>query len=192
MSETAWEEQLLQRIAAKDSDALEQLYDRYERPVYAFVYRIVGDVMASEEIVQELFFKVWNHAESFDLNRRTGKVSTWMFTLARNLSIDWIRKRDRRPAASGSEEDWQGVKDPETTEQAAMDRLMAEHVKEALAELNEEQKRVLEWVYYGGYTQQEISELHHIPLGTVKSRVRLALRQLRKSLGEVWREGVRS
>lgn len=101
MTEADWEEHLMLQIASRSSDALEKLYDRYEKPLYSFVYRIVKDSMAAEEIVQELFLKLWNHAEAYVSNGRSGKVSTWIFTMARNGAIDWLRKRDRRPAAGG-------------------------------------------------------------------------------------------
>ncbi|MCM3746631.1 sigma-70 family RNA polymerase sigma factor [Paenibacillus pasadenensis] len=191
MSEADWERHLMLQIASQSSDALEKLYDRYERPLFSFIFRIVGDAMAAEEIVQELFMKIWNHAEAFITNERSGKVSSWIFTMARNRSIDWLRRRDSRPASGGAEV-LDRLSDPVTTELAVESRLMAEQMREALSELNEEQKQVLEWVYYGGFTQQEISDRHDIPLGTVKSRIRLGLRQLRKRLGDSWREGVRS
>ncbi|SDT32236.1 RNA polymerase sigma-70 factor, ECF subfamily [Paenibacillaceae bacterium GAS479] len=191
MTEADWEEHLMLQIASRSSDALEKLYDRYERPLYSFIYRIVGDGMAAEEIIQELFLKIWNNAEAYTSNGRNGKVSSWIFTIARNRSIDWLRRRDSRPAAGG-EIGLDVISDPLTTELAVENRLMAEQMRQALSELNVEQKQVLEWVYYGGYTQQEIADHHDIPLGTVKSRIRLGLRQLRKRLGDSWREGVRT
>ncbi|QJC52828.1 sigma-70 family RNA polymerase sigma factor [Paenibacillus albicereus] len=191
MTEADWEEHLMLQIASRSSDALEQLYDRYEKPLYSFIYRIVKDSMAAEEIVQELFLKLWNHAEAYVSNGRSGKVSTWIFTMARNGAIDWLRKRDRRPAASG-QDGMDELRDPITTELTVENRMMAEQMRQALSGLSQEQQQVIEWVYYGGYTQQEIADRHDIPLGTVKSRIRLGLRQLRTQLGESWRGEVRS
>lgn len=186
MTEADWEEHLMLQIASRSSDALEKLYDRYEKPLYSFVYRIVKDSMAAEEIVQELFLKLWNHAEAYVSNGRSGKVSTWIFTMARNGAIDWLRKRDRRPAAGG-QDGMDELRDPVTTELTVENRMLAEQMRQALSGLSQEQQQVIEWVYFGGYTQQEIADRHDIPLGTVKSRIRLGLRQLRSQLGESWR-----
>ncbi|MGN7453287.1 RNA polymerase sigma factor [Paenibacillus pasadenensis] len=191
MTEADWEEHLMLQIASRSSDALEKLYDRYEKPLYSFVYRIVKDSMAAEEIVQELFLKLWNHAEAYVSNGRSGKVSTWIFTMARNGAIDWLRKRDRRPAAGG-QDGMDELRDPVTTELTVENRMLAEQMRQALSGLSQEQQQVIEWVYFGGYTQQEIADRHDIPLGTVKSRIRLGLRQLRSQLGESWRGEVRS
>ncbi|EXX84850.1 RNA polymerase sigma24 factor [Paenibacillus darwinianus] len=193
MRETVSDEVLIRRIAARDAQALEQLYDRYERPAYAFVFRMVKDVMAAEEVVQEMFVRIWNIADRIDTDGGRGKVSTWMFAVARNLAIDWLRKRGSKPLEALEYDEWERVKgqvEQETTEHAVERKLLGEQLKAALEELNEDQKQVLEWIYYKGYTQQEVADHERIPLGTVKSRVRLALNQLRKRFDEFVREGV--
>jgi len=191
MPETVSDERLLQKIAMRDADALEQMYDRYERPIYAFALRIVKDSMAAEEVVQELFVRVWNAAGRILESGQKGRISTWLFAVTRNLAIDRLRKQGRQPLEAMESEAWERVCDPQSTEAAVEHKLLGEQLKEAIDELQADQKQVLEWIYYMGYTQQEVADKHHIPLGTVKSRVRLALKQLRSRF-ETWKEEARS
>ncbi|MFC4776539.1 RNA polymerase sigma factor [Paenibacillus sp. GCM10023252] len=191
MGEPAADEQLIRQIAEGDALALEQLYDKYERPIYSFVLRMVKDSMAAEEVVQELFMRVWKSAGRMKTDGSAGKVSTWLFAVSRNLSIDWLRKQGRRPLEAQEEEVWERTAEPVSTEHEVEQRLLGEQMREAIGELNEDQKQVVEMIYYMGYTQQEVASKHDIPLGTVKSRVRLALGQLRKRFDHRWKEGVR-
>ncbi|WP_139997041.1 RNA polymerase sigma factor [Paenibacillus paridis] len=190
MGEPATDELLIRKIANRDSAALEQLYDRYERQIYSFVYRIVKDAMAAEEVVQELFIRVWNSAERLDTGEAAGKISSWMFTIARNLSVDWIRKQGRKPLEASEDGVLERVAASKSTEQEVEHKMLGEQMQEALCELNEEQKQVVDLIYFKGYTQQEVSLNQDIPLGTVKSRVRLALKQLRKRFETTRKEGV--
>lgn len=190
MGEPATDELLIQKIANRDSAALEQLYDRYERQIYSFVYRIVKDAMAAEEVVQELFIRVWNSAERLDTGEAAGKISSWMFTIARNLSVDWIRKQGRKPLEASEDGVLERVAASKSTEQEVEHKMLGEQMQDALRELNEEQKQVVDLIYFKGYTQQEVSLNQDIPLGTVKSRVRLALKQLRKRFETKRKEGV--
>ncbi|NGZ74838.1 RNA polymerase sigma factor [Saccharibacillus alkalitolerans] len=182
MNEQAEDLQLIGRIADRDAGALEHLYDIYERPVYAFAYRLLNDAMAAEEAVQELFLRIWNNAERYDASH--GKLSTWMFALTRNISIDMLRRRSARAAAVPVEDEHLNAVLDETadTELTVERTLEGETVRAALHELGEEQQQVIDLIYYKGLTQQEVSDRCAIPLGTVKSRVRLALRQLHKRL----------
>ncbi|WP_172199629.1 MULTISPECIES: RNA polymerase sigma factor [Saccharibacillus] len=182
MNEQSEDLQLIRQIAGKDAGALEQLYDAYERPLYALAYRLLNDAMAAEEAVQELFLRIWNNAERYDSSY--GKLSTWMFALTRNISIDMLRRRSARAASVPVEDDYlKAIVDVSAdTELAVEQTLQGESVKAALNELGEEQQQVIELIYYKGLTQQEVSDRCSIPLGTVKSRVRLALKQLHKRL----------
>jgi RNA polymerase sigma factor (sigma-70 family) len=187
----ATDELLMMSIAQQDASALEQLYERYERPVYSFVYRIVKDSMAAEEIVQELFMRIWNTAQRLRTDEAAGKISSWIFTIARNLSIDWLRKQGRKPAEAQEQDVLERAASVHSTEREVEHKLLGEEMQEALSELNAEQKQVVELIYFMGYTQQEVSLREAIPLGTVKSRVRLALMQLRKRFEAFGKEGVR-
>lgn len=182
MNEQAEDLQLIQRIADRDAGALEHLYDTYERPVYAFAYRLLNDSMAAEEAVQELFMRIWNNAGRYDSSH--GKLSTWMFALTRNISIDMLRRRSTRAAAIPVEDEHlNSVLDETSDTELTVERtLEGERVLAALQELGDEQQQVIDLIYYKGLTQQEVSDRCAIPLGTVKSRVRLALKQLHKRL----------
>ncbi|MCU6790693.1 MULTISPECIES: RNA polymerase sigma factor [Paenibacillus] len=178
------DQELMKRISAKDEEALKQLYDHYEKPIYSFAYRMVRDAMMSEEIVQELFLRIWQTAERFD--GAQGKLTSWMFTLTRNITIDLLRKkRSRTPHSMAEPDQLQFVADERmNTELNVEKKWVGEQVKAALDDLNEDQKKVVEWIYYQGYTHQEVSDMYAIPLGTVKSRVRLAMKQLQRRLSD--------
>lgn len=181
MKDTADDRQLMQLISQKNSEALEILYDRYEQVIYNFAYRIVKDEMAAEEVMQELFLRIWNQAENYDNSH--GKLTSWMFAITRNISIDHLRRRSSRTAHQTIESDHLNlIHAKETTEDIVEMRMIGEHVKEALLGLNQDQQQVVDMIYYQGFTQQEVADLASIPLGTVKSRVRLAMKQLHQRL----------
>ncbi len=174
--------QLMELIRQKDPAALEMLYDRYEGMIYSFAYRIVKDSMAAEEVMQELFMRIWKNAEQYDSAK--GKLSTWMFTVTRNIAIDQLRKKNsgvpQQPAGS---EELQQVRDTGTMTEDMVELMMVgEQVREALQELSRDQQQVVDLIYYQGLTQQEVAIRVAVPLGTVKSRVRLAMKQLQKRL----------
>jgi RNA polymerase sigma-70 factor (ECF subfamily) len=172
----------MQQIRQKDPDALEKLYDRYEQMVYSFAYRIVKDSMAAEEVMQELFMRIWKNPEQYDSAK--GKLSTWMFTVTRNIAIDQLRKKNTRlPQQSADAEEVQQLRDTGAMTEDMVEMLLAgEQVREALQELSRDQQQVMDLIYYQGLTQQEVAYHVAVPLGTVKSRVRLAMKQLQKRL----------
>jgi RNA polymerase sigma factor (sigma-70 family) len=179
------DQELMKLIASRSEEALRKLYHRYERPIYSFAYRMVEDAMMSEEIVQELFLRIWNTAERID--GAQGKLTSWMFTLTRNITIDLLReKRSRTPQQHMADsEQQQFVADERMNTEAEVEKKwVGEEVKAALDDLNEDQKKVVEWIYYQGYTHEEVSDKHSIPLETIKSRVRLAMKQLQQRLSD--------
>lgn len=182
MNEVADDVQLMQQIRQKDPDALEKLYDRYEQMVYSFAYRIVKDSMAAEEVMQELFMRIWKNAEQYDSAK--GKLSTWMFTVTRNIALDQLRKKNTRPPQQSADaEELQQLRDTGAMTEDMVEMLLAgEQVREALQELSRDQQQVMDLIYYQGLTQQEVAYHVAVPLGTVKSRVRLAMKQLQKRL----------
>ncbi|MEK3883054.1 sigma-70 family RNA polymerase sigma factor [Paenibacillus sp. PL2-23] len=185
------EQQLLLSISNGDAAALTRLYDRYEKTVYAFAFRFVGDAMLAEEIVQELFMRIWNHADRYDIGQ--GKVSTWMFAITRNIAIDQLRKRHNRTAAQTTDtKPLESLVDRDGTPEEQYDKKwVGEKVKNAIEQLNDDQRQVLDLIYYQGYTHQEVSQNKGIPLGTVKSRIRLAMKQLKNRLGDLERRETR-
>lgn len=181
---------LLAEVAAGSQDALGVLYDRYGAMVYGISLRIVGDPAIAEEVAQDVFLKVWRSAARFDAER--GRPATWLLHMARNAAIDALRSR--RAGDTGRTvplEAGQSVADPgPPVEMQAEVALLGTLVREALMRLSADQRQVLELAYYQGLSHQEIAAHTHAPLGTVKSRLRLAMQNLRSILSTPGRKGV--
>jgi RNA polymerase sigma-70 factor (ECF subfamily) len=174
---------LMQRIARGDQQALGQLYDRYGRLVYGLARSVVGDELAAEEITQDAFTRVWSRAGTYLPEQ--GRPLTWLMRIARNRAIDELRSRSSRPQArslSWLEEDLpDGGAD--LAEEAELSRRRRE-VAGAIAALPEEQRQVLAMAYFQAYTHREIAGILKQPLGTVKTRLRSAMKRLRAALEE--------
>ncbi|SIT12261.1 RNA polymerase sigma-70 factor, ECF subfamily [Alicyclobacillus vulcanalis] len=177
------DDMLLAAIARGQRDALEALYDRFARLVYGFAYRVTGNASHAEEIVQDVFVKVWRQAHAY--NPTLGKVSTWLLTIARRSAIDLHRRERRQQHESG--EEWFPVLPDHapTPDRLAEQSDLRSRLRQALGKLPEEQRQVVEWMYFQGYTQNEIAEHFGWSLGTVKSRARLAMQKLRDELQRV-------
>jgi RNA polymerase sigma-70 factor (ECF subfamily) len=182
MMEPCSDEELLQRIAQQDRSAMTELYDRYERVVFGFALRTVSDRGQAEEVVQDVFMRVWRNAQRYD--PQLAKVSTWMLTVTRRCAIDALRKSARRPASDLTQDEQLNL--VPATEPGPEARASAVAVRDivasALQSLPRDQRVALERMYYQGYTQSEIAEEFGIPLGTVKGRIRLGLARLREQL----------
>ena len=171
------DEALLALIARGDDDALADLYDRFGGVAYRLAYRILRDQVLAQDAVQEAFLGAWRTATSFDPAR--GKASTWLLTLVHRRAVDLVRREDRRRG---------DVLDPptpaavESVDETAEIRERRRTVQAALAQLPSEQREALELAYYGGLTQSELAEHLGVPLGTVKSRMFIALTRLRELL----------
>lgn len=173
---------LLALIAESDRDALGALYDRYGRRVFALAARILNDPTTSEEVTQDVFMSVWRRGASY--SQEKGKFTTWLFSIAHNRTIDELRRRrrDRNRQNDDIEDHLDIVSGDILPEDLAVAQSEYEQVFEALKTLPEEQRMVVELSYFKGLTQAEIAERTGQPLGTVKTRMRLALRKLRNAL----------
>jgi RNA polymerase sigma-70 factor, ECF subfamily len=184
------DEQLMARLARRDIKAFEALYDRYGTLVYSTALRVVGDVQLAEDIAQEVFLRIWRRPDHYLPER--GRFVTWLLSVARNGAVDQIRTRGRRHRhETAGEESVRDLPADEGRDPALLAQLADERqkVRQALAGLPPEQRRVIEMAYYGGYTQQEIAAMLNQPLGTVKTRIRLGMQKLRVALEpEVGRE----
>lgn len=177
VSEEVDDVRLCARLAGGDEDALALLYDRYGGLAYGVALRVVGDPARAEDVVQEVFLKLWTSARQFDSAR--GSVRTWLLTSVRNRAVDTLRGRgahERREREIPVSIESSGAgSDPWREVSLAMDR---DAVREAMAALPDEQRHVVELAYWGGYTQSEIAGLIRVPVSTVKGRMRLALEKL--------------
>ena len=177
---------LVDLVAAGDPRALEVLYDRYARAVFGFALRIVGDRAVAEELVQEAWFRAWKQARRFSESR--GSFITWLLSITHNLAIDEIRRRSRRPQSADGEDPSRQLAnmrdDTAPVEEQAVLAALREQVANAMATLPDAQRSALELAYFHGLTQREIAELQGEPLGTIKTRMRLALRKLREHLDD--------
>jgi RNA polymerase sigma-70 factor, ECF subfamily len=176
---------LLRLVARNRNDALGEIYDRYGRLVFSIAYNAISDLTIAEEITQEVFTRVWEKAGTY--NAQVGKVSTWLVTITRNRVIDELRRR--RVRGENNSVAWdllppgQGlvVDGPENdVEKYRLKSL----IRDALRTLPEEQQKVLAMAYYQGYSQSEIAGLLGEPLGTIKTRLRLAMQKLRRMLSD--------
>lgn len=177
------DEELVTRVARGDARAFAMLFDRYGDLVYSVAYRVLGDGHAAEDIAQEVFLKFWRRPSLFDSDR--GRFATWLISVTRNRAIDErrVRQRSGRDDPGGVVEAGAatpGAEDPGRLAVLARER---EAVREALAALPPEQRLAIELAYFGGLTQSEIAQRLSLPLGTVKTRIRLGMQKLRAALG---------
>jgi RNA polymerase sigma-70 factor (ECF subfamily) len=179
------DEQLLSRLSAQDTGAFEALYQRYSDLVYSIALRVVADPALAQDIAQEVFLRIWRQPGSFDQTR--GRFVSWLMSVTRNRAVDEVRSRGRRrlrevmPAPGADDPvDLQAV-DPAMAAQITAERGA---VRRALETLPEEQRLAIELAYFAGMTQQEIAVALAIPLGTIKTRIRLGMKKLRLCLAE--------
>lgn len=200
-STTADDAELIAAVAREDARALEIIYERHSRGVYSMALRLLSDGPAAEEVVQETFLKLWRHPSSYQPSR--GRLFPWLLGVAHHHAVDLLRRRqleqrhrvESMPNANGDGLadllDHRGLAsldgDPQSNAGAFEDQ---QAVERALAMLPPEQRIPLELAYYKGMTQLQIARLLGSPLGTIKTRMRLGLQQLRKApdLSELWRQ----
>lgn len=178
--------QLLAAVAERDKAAFAELFGRYAVRVKAFMLRAGTAEDDADEIAQEVLVTVWRKAHLFDPGKAA--ASTWIFTIARNRRIDMIRRRTR---PEPDPEDPLFQPDPEPGGmQALSSQQVAERVRHSIGGLPDDQRSVLRAAFYDGLTHSEIAAHLRLPLGTVKSRMRLAFRAMRAELGEDMAEEV--
>lgn len=170
------EEELIAALRAREKIAVEALYDMYSASLIGIIYRIVQHEEIAEDLLQETFVKIWNSFSSFDSEK--GRLFTWMANIARNLSIDKVRSKDFRNHSKNQDiENTVNFIDEQRSTSLNPETL---GVKELVEKLKPEQKLILDLVYFKGFTHVEVAEELGIPLGTVKTRLRMAVITLRK------------
>jgi RNA polymerase sigma-70 factor (ECF subfamily) len=177
------DETLIEQITKRDEDALEELYERYHRLVYSIALNTVGRSEDAEEITLDVFTRVWQKASTYHSEK--AKVVTWLTRLARNRAIDVLRREEIRPSKHSiawTDADAEITASEEKPEWDVQLKFQKQRVREALATLTETQREVLALAYFKGYSHSEIAEVLHLPLGTVKGRVRAGMQSLRSAL----------
>jgi RNA polymerase sigma-70 factor (ECF subfamily) len=180
------DEELLRGVRSGDDRAFRELFGRYAAVAHAMAFRVVRQAQLAEEIVQEAFLAVWRNPEGYDQAR--GSVRSWLMGTVHHRAVDAVRREQaqrRRTEQAATHADGL-VDDPIDDVVSAIDRPEERRVvRRALAELPEEQREVIERMYFDGLSQSQIAERAGIPLGTVKSRTLLGMRRLRARLGEM-------
>lgn len=188
--------QLVQLLQERDQQALAAIYDRYAKPIYSLAMRMMGRAERAEEVVQEVFIKLWRKPYSYDPQR--GAFINWVLGVTHNQAIDELqreRNHDRTishsmPTGADGAEQAIDIADPHADPAAdAWQRLQLDIVRGAMIKLPPAQREVIEMAYFSGLTQVEIATRLREPLGTVKTRTRLALQKLKLLLAE---QGLRS
>jgi RNA polymerase sigma-70 factor (ECF subfamily) len=180
------DQQLMVLVIQQDVAAYKTLYERYKRSVLGLSYKILQDRGAAEEVMQETFWRIWQNAASFDTQR--GSFPNWMFGIARNLSIDIVRRGQKIKMQALPDVHHENVessphyRDDHNVADAATLLLQHEQVHLAMTSLPEEQRDVVEWIYFQGKTRRQIAQEHDIPFGTINTRARLALDKLKRAL----------
>jgi RNA polymerase sigma-70 factor (ECF subfamily) len=171
---------LVARMQRRDPHALAELYDRYGRMTYSLILRVVRDSGIAEDLVQETFLRVWNRVHGFDAQK--GSIGPWLLAVARNRAIDYLRSAGGRERNSleYEESDHPALYCDMEKDILASDK--ARRVKSAIDRLSPNLRQVIELAYFEGLSQSEMAERMGQPLGTVKTWVRTALKNLRDDL----------
>lgn len=175
------DEDLLRLVAAGESEALAQLYDRYARSAFGLALRLTGSPDRAEEVVQEAFWRIWRGARSFDPSR--SKPGTWLLSIVHHQAVDLIRRQRRRPdethdlSLAGEVMD----REPDPAE-SVWRREQRRMIVAALADLPPLQREAIELAYFGGLSQSAIAERQGAPISTVKTRLQLGLKKLNEAL----------
>lgn len=176
--DTRTDAELIAAVAEGDRGAFEELHRRYARSVLGIALRRIGDRGRAEDATQETFASIWRSAARFDPER--GEATSWLYTVARNAVVDGLRRRREPPVDEAPD---LPATDP-GPDDAAESAWVAWRVHRALETLPQQERSLVELAYWSGLSQSEIAEYLDVPLGTVKTRTRSALRRLADELGE--------
>ncbi|HEX3539988.1 MAG TPA: sigma-70 family RNA polymerase sigma factor [Acidimicrobiales bacterium] len=172
---------LLVAIGRWREDALAEVYRRHAGAVFGLARRVVNDAALAEEVVQEVFLRLWNQPERFDPER--GSLRSFLLAQTHGRAVDLLRadssrrRREEREARETAESGYD-------IDHQVWDLAIAEHVKDAMAVLSDDERRAIELAYFGGHTYREVAVVLGAPEGTVKSRIRTGLRRMREGLAE--------
>jgi RNA polymerase sigma-70 factor (ECF subfamily) len=170
------EEELVLALSRRERIGAEALYDMYSASLFGIISRVINDTAVAEDVLQETFVKIWNSFSSYSTEK--GRLFTWMVNIARNLAIDKLRSKDFKNQSKNQELENNVTFIDEQRSTVYKPELLG--IKELVATLKPEQQSILDLVYFKGYTHVEAAEELNIPLGTIKTRLRMAIQELRK------------
>ncbi|PWK70037.1 RNA polymerase sigma-70 factor (ECF subfamily) [Mucilaginibacter oryzae] len=170
------EEELVLSLQHREKIAVEALYDMYSASLFGVISRIISDAAIAEDVLQETFVKIWHSFSSYSTEK--GRLFTWMVNIARNLAIDKIRSKDFKNQNKNQEIENNVTFIDEQRNTVYKPELMG--IKDLVQTLKPEQQLIVNLVYFKGYTHVEAAEELGIPLGTIKTRLRMAIQELRK------------
>jgi RNA polymerase sigma-70 factor, ECF subfamily len=175
------DEDLMELVREGDSRAFEVIFDRHGDTAYSLAYRMCGSRARAEDVVQEAFLSLWRSGDRYDRTR--GSVRSWVLNVVHNRAVDAFRREATRGALQTSDEGLaERLPSGQLTETEVERRDDSGRVRGALRELPEEQRKVIELSYFGGFSHHEIAEILSLPPGTVKGRMRLGMSKLRVAL----------
>jgi RNA polymerase sigma-70 factor, ECF subfamily len=174
---------LVMHIAAGSEPALCEVYDRFSKLIYSIARRILRDTSEAEDVVQDVFVKLWAHALEYKATH--GSVSTWLMTITHRTAIDQLRRRTVRATVEVEERELLAHPDPKPNTELLLDRI---GLTGALATLKPEERELVELAFLEGLSHAQLAERTGMPLGTIKTRLRTGLVKLRQVLGE-WAHG---
>lgn len=175
IKQTYTEAELVMLLKQRDNGSYNYLYEHYSGALYSIILQIVQNESAAGDVLQEVFVNIWKKIESYDETK--GRLFTWMLNIARNAAIDMVRSKTYRN--NHRSESLDSSADNLQSTQLEVDNI---GLRKIVDKLKPEQRSLIELAYFKGYTHEEIAEIESIPLGTVKTRIRAALQQLRTFL----------
>jgi RNA polymerase sigma-70 factor (ECF subfamily) len=175
--------ELVVRIQGGDAAAFDEFMQRYKHPVLNFVHRMLGDAVEAEDVAQEVFVHAYQRLGAFEIRSTEAKVSTWLFTLARNAVIDRLRWRQRHPAGSLESAPESSLSTTTDAASEASAHEIGRHIADAVAALPEDQRTALVLAEYQGLAYAEIAQVMKCSEKSIESRLYRAKQTLRKRLG---------
>lgn len=173
------EEELVGLLKKRNPESFTYLYDHYHLALYGVIFRIVNDDDLAQDVLQETFVRIWKNLDSYDPSK--GRLFTWLVNIARNSAIDKYRSKEFRQQGKN-----QNIDDSVNSVNLLTHvKNKVDHIglKETVSQLKPEYIQVIDLLYFKGYTHEEVAKEFNIPLGTVKTRIRAAIIQLREKLG---------
>ena len=182
------ENELLQCLQSNDQRQFSKLYDSFSSALFGLISKWIGDAEIAENLLQDVFVKVWRNSTQYDASK--GRLFTWMYNIARNVCIDHLRsKAHKQNKASVLSDDVPVLLPPGNNNNFLPDTI---DLRKLVNRLKQEEKEVIEMMYFKGYTQSEIAEVMNMPLGTVKTRMSRAIRNLRYFFKKDWKRAIQN